>query len=705
MGFGKPNDEHKLPVPLHGHSEFCFPSRESGASDCGQMSLGVNSFDADFVSFPYMSLPNSPWENMQASHQSYPHDPQTGNHLMTGLMRLNTLQSSQVDPSLSNLRGSLRNGDVCSSGFQNNQINLNFIPTGSKAAGGYQMNGQGREAALSNMNWSQIRDTSLNLGCGTSMSHHNTNFLELTLGIGGTADSRTKTNFDPREIASRLAETVGPHISSSQIQPATNPYHNLTVNYSNFQSNPDSFPGSVSKLDGLGGWTSSHNGDGTKQGATIAMSSNAYLNPHMPEAFNEHNFFENNAKNTGFMDKSIGRPSAQESYKCSQGNPSSSSLPFNSSYLCLPHPGFTKQSDLASETCEPTWISTQPTRDQLWNSYSMNPGDATSSFNSHSSRHSRSSVAQDYLGISMLPLQSSAIEAVESGPQSISFWPDGQLTSVHQVNSSQTFGSGDFPKKTGLQITEGSGKKPATGAPFPRRLGLQIDAAAAQSTSGSVLPMNMGVQTGSNEHQSRNSVPVQQTKDLVRPISGHLQDRLAAQFNYQRPSLSAGQPQHVVSAKIPKNLARVDHPTGQVLANPRVGRPSHAYGDIGQPSLKRRANEPPPVPAWGQRRRLVTIHHSAMPAPATLPPSTPASPHIRWAGFDSPPPQPSGQRCMLCKRDLSFTPEGPVYQPSITPAAAVLPCGHTFHDLCLQNITPEDQSKDPPCIPCAIGET
>lgn len=46
---------------------------------------------------------------------------------------------------------------------------------------------------------------------------------------------------------------------------------------------------------------------------------------------------------------------------------------------------------------------------------------------------------------------------------------------------------------------EGSAKKPETGASFPRRLGVQIDDddAATQSASGSLLPMNMGVQTSS----------------------------------------------------------------------------------------------------------------------------------------------------------------------------------------------------------------
>lgn len=68
------------------------------------------------------------------------------------------------------------------------------------------------------------------------------------------------------------------------------------------------------------------------------------------------------------------------------------------------------------------------------------------------------------------------------------------------------------------------------------------------------------------------------------------------------------------------------------------------------------------------------------------------------------PPELTKYKCLLCKRDLSLTSEGAVYQPTAPPAVAVLPCGHTFHDQCLQKITPQDQAKDPPCIPCAIDE-
>ncbi|XP_027126748.1 uncharacterized protein LOC113767338 isoform X1 [Coffea eugenioides] len=700
MGFDKPNDEQYPPMPLQGDGGCMFASREGGTVDCGQNFPSCTS-SADF-SFPYVSLANSAWNDMHATHHSYPHDLRNGSHLMTGLMGLDNLQS-QDNLNLHSLRGSLRNVDV-----QNTQANINFLPTGSKAAGDYQMNVLGGEAEGSTVNWSQISESSLNLGCGASLSHQNTSFLEagvrndvkvnafhprqvdgsfLTLGIGGNPETRAKSKFDSREVANKLVEAVGPQSSSSQIQPATS--------LSSFQTYPGCSPSTVYKL---GDWTTSKNVD-----AIVGMRSSPFISPQMPEAFKQYDFFENNAKNTSFVDESMGRNSALESYKFFQGDPSPSSLPFNSTYACVPQPGYTKQSELGSEAFESTWVSTQPARDLLWNSHSIEPGNISSSFGSHCSSLRDVSLPQDYLGISVLPSEGCAAQAVGSGDQCASGQPDGHVSSPYKVNSAPHFRSTNYPKNTSLLIAEGSANKPAIRAPFPRRLGVQIDdPAATQSATGSVLSENMGAQTRSNEHQSRISGPVQLAKNFLGPISGHRQDRLAAKFNVQSPSLSTGQPQRAVPVRFPKDLMRVDHTTGQVVPQ-KIGRTSHVHGVIGQPSLKRRANETPSVPSWGQRRRFFTpSYHSAMSTPA-IPPLPSTSAHIKWTDSESP-PRPTGHRCMLCKRDLSFRPEGPIYQPINPPAIAVLPCGHTFHDQCLQNITPEDQSKDPPCIPCAIGE-
>ncbi|XP_021724772.1 uncharacterized protein LOC110692096 [Chenopodium quinoa] len=104
------------------------------------------------------------------------------------------------------------------------------------------------------------------------------------------------------------------------------------------------------------------------------------------------------------------------------------------------------------------------------------------------------------------------------------------------------------------------------------------------------------------------------------------------------------------------------------------------------------------------KKSLPALAALAKAAPGYRASQVPSSmPHIKFQGFDLPPTV--GFKCLLCKRDLSFAPEGPISQPPIPPTVAALPCGHTFHDHCLQLITPEDQSKNPPCIPCAMGET
>ncbi|XP_055822952.1 uncharacterized protein LOC129891574 isoform X2 [Solanum dulcamara] len=39
-------------------------------------------------------------------------------------------------------------------------------------------------------------------------------------------------------------------------------------------------------------------------------------------------------------------------------------------------------------------------------------------------------------------------------------------------------------------------------------------------------------------------------------------------------------------------------------------------------------------------------------------------------------------------------------EPSVLPSVAILSCGHSFHAVCLDGITPEENSSDPPCFFC-----
>ncbi|KAK7262019.1 hypothetical protein RIF29_28347 [Crotalaria pallida] len=99
--------------------------------------------------------------------------------------------------------------------------------------------------------------------------------------------------------------------------------------------------------------------------------------------------------------------------------------------------------------------------------------------------------------------------------------------------------------------------------------------------------------------------------------------------------------------------------------------------------------------SFDQQRRL---RAQIMPSTTNIYPH-----HIKYKD-ETTTPEAIGHKCFLCKRDLSYTPEGPIVQPLALPAAAVLPCGHTFHEQCLERITPHHNSADPPCIPCALGD-
>lgn len=159
----------------------------------------------------------------------------------------------------------------------------------------------------------------------------------------------------------------------------------------------------------------------------------------------------------------------------------------------------------------------------------------------------------------------------------------------------------------------------------------------------------------------------------------------------------------------PKNLVGLTSTTGSVIPNFNGNKLSQTSST---PSRKRSAILSPPGIHRDQRIRLVPQPSAR---PSVLPPSRAAAPipspaqkaplyYIRCEGYEEV-CQPIEQKCPLCKRGLSYMPEGDLYQlPAISPPVAVLSCGHVFHDHCLELITPKEESKEPPCIPCALGE-
>ncbi|XP_021277164.1 uncharacterized protein LOC110411363 [Herrania umbratica] len=75
--------------------------------------------------------------------------------------------------------------------------------------------------------------------------------------------------------------------------------------------------------------------------------------------------------------------------------------------------------------------------------------------------------------------------------------------------------------------------------------------------------------------------------------------------------------------------------------------------------------------------------------------------HIVWEGFDER-IVPLGKSCLLCDGDLASKPEHGLDIERLNPSEnAVLSCGHVYHSQCLQFVTSEEKSRDPPCIICA----
>ncbi|WCJ40362.1 hypothetical protein M5689_021283 [Euphorbia peplus] len=189
---------------------------------------------------------------------------------------------------------------------------------------------------------------------------------------------------------------------------------------------------------------------------------------------------------------------------------------------------------------------------------------------------------------------------------------------------------------------------------------------------------------------------------------------------------TSDQSQASVAVNLPKNTPPCSSTSEQQIGQVNVPQSSTIHSG---PSLKRGASYLlPNVPA-AQRRKTRSVIPSgpSMPklrqiSPHVPPASTDLKPHIsrllqnpallssllgsqsahhiKWNEEDK--ESPSGYQCPICKRDLSYTPEGTMYQPDKLQPTSVLPCGHYFHSSCLLRITPADQAGNPPCIPCAL---
>ncbi|XP_062090011.1 uncharacterized protein LOC133796494 isoform X2 [Humulus lupulus] len=141
----------------------------------------------------------------------------------------------------------------------------------------------------------------------------------------------------------------------------------------------------------------------------------------------------------------------------------------------------------------------------------------------------------------------------------------------------------------------------------------------------------------------------------------------------------------------------------QLQTAPQIlSQPQNASQIVSQPrtapQLLKQALAPPNI----LRRTQNTRRRSPRTSPLRTSMPVQQIEHINWQDETS---KRIGHKCFICKRDLSLSADGSVFRSNLLVPSAILPCGHTFHDHCLQLNTPPDQATNPPCIHCSKRES
>ncbi|CAL1376965.1 unnamed protein product [Linum trigynum] len=221
------------------------------------------------------------------------------------------------------------------------------------------------------------------------------------------------------------------------------------------------------------------------------------------------------------------------------------------------------------------------------------------------------------------------------------------------------------------------------------------------------------------------NAPFGTSYNLGTPLYPPQTSTAAALHRAQVPTAGFHPPQVSTVAVHPPQASRKALPQSRVPAVPShqaptvVRRspqaPTVAHRQLQAPTVAHRPPQAPRVDVPQSQASSVPLHPPARaPTVANRPPrgptvsrtlpSTRSMEHIRWQGPEGD-PAPSEFKCLLCKRDLPFSPEGAMTVPRNPPPVSVLPCHHQFHTYCLELITPREQASNPPCLPCAMGDT
>ncbi|XP_057474625.1 uncharacterized protein LOC130762798 isoform X2 [Actinidia eriantha] len=713
MGDNLDNGEnpHAFTSLLQDNVEFALTNRQNDATESTGIFHNSIIARADPMSFPFMPsrIAPFPWKHIQGTYQPYRHNiPDTCGNLMIDLNDLHNLHNPLIDPDSGNVGSSIpciygqdlqhqewnlkrvscavdktltgdnvTNDPAHFNSFQNPEINRNFPLIRDYTRGGYEMTKQGGETYNSNIYRPQIK-TFVGLGGSTTYDIQNIEGISigtndeacaaklgcpnkldgsfLSLGIGGNTDSEPKSHHSSRDSS---------HLYTSHVRPATgsssNLGHNFVGGFSSSQNNADGFtsPGYYAE-----GFPSSNNHIGVMGSINSSLNSRQIHNLQNPQADMRRHFPTSSSRNLSIPGDRDAKYANLDTYKGIIGELASSSRPCSTSSTGLHDSRQTGAPGLASESVKLSWTTSQPTSDQLQRRLM----ETVQNFSPENSMVS-----------SFRRFQGSSARQEHSG----------QLYSTNDGNVPHVTAGGLFPKRGGVQVSKVVAPQAARSGLLPQRLGLQVNEhRAAQAAGHGLLPKSTGIQV-TDSHVAYAAECGTYPKEIGVQTASCSQEGLHMQFS--------------------KDLTGPTSTTGQAISIAKGWGFSQASDVLGGPSLKRSTIRPPPAAPRVQRRKITPqpYIHPSVPFPRTVPAALIPIPdpvnHIKWKDFDGL-PQPIGQKCLLCKRDLSFTPEGPVHQPTVPPPVAVLPCGHTFHDHCLQLITPEDQSKNPPCIPCAIDD-
>lgn len=623
------------------------------------------------------------------------------------------------------IASSFMNEGVSACRFPNPLASRNIVPMRDTAEVGYQMNRQCGEAnshtvarPQRNKRFASVRsrpvlhhphsNTQMKADTDAKANMDQIGSLKKIDGIfpslePESTNARPLKYFSSREISSKLEEAASPNFSTSN---ATRNPSSLVKNVGvGFPNSQESGGGPSTPAIYVGG-LSNRNEAGEFRIASTGLSSRPFHILHTPEVNMQPNMLsmpnDRISNSARYRDKKYGKI---------RGDQLALSGAYSSSPTAFPLSGENKMPSFASRSDNCTWTATGIAPYQLHNMESSQNLPLESILNTCLLRTGGSGVRHGYSGFS----------SVHEGSVDKAAVRNILLDNQFQTNNSRT--------------------AVGTSGVFPKRLGVQVY--TAQAPKGSSISIDRGVQAASEYCKSLYDIPVRFCRDLhVSSANGQSPGMpVLPSANNGGPLTANGPPQ----SSIPIQNWTPMSTTGQGLPVAKVNEISHNCAVLSRPSLKRGAIQFPPD---ANRRKLT--HNPTVPpsmsykpippsmpykpvrsmsvppsmlcksvpppaslkrknAPALLPTATAAHPpipalsHIKWQGIDEQ-PEPTGDKCLICRRDLIFSPEGPVERPPIPPPVAVLHCGHTFHDHCLQKITPEDQSKCPPCIPCAIGE-